>query len=67
MRQVSQHASQEACVMLLGNKADLESDRVVDFAEAKELAAEYGIECMETSAKVFVHSSPKLRPSKSDL
>ena len=38
-------------ILLVGNKQDLENERKVTFAEAKELADTWGIEYMETSAK----------------
>ena len=38
-------------LLLVGNKQDLESERKVAFADAKQLADSWGIEYIETSAK----------------
>ena len=38
-------------IMLIGNKADLESRRQVTFEEGKKFAEEHGLIFMETSAK----------------
>ena len=38
-------------ILLVGNKVDLENDREVTYADAKQLADSWGIEYMETSAK----------------
>ena len=42
---------QKCPIVLVGNKQDLEKERVVTLAEAKELAKSWGIEYIETSAK----------------
>ena len=42
----------EKCpIMLVGNKQDLDSERQVEFSEAKALADSWGVEYIETSAK----------------
>ena len=38
-------------ILLVGNKQDLENERKVTFAEAKQLADSWNIEYIETSAK----------------
>ena len=38
-------------IVLIGNKQDLENERVIQYDEAKKLADSWGIEYMETSAK----------------
>ena len=38
-------------ILLVGNKADLENERQVNYSEAKELADKWEIEYIETSAK----------------
>ena len=38
-------------ILLVGNKADLENERQVNYSEAKEMADKWGIEYIETSAK----------------
>lgn len=48
---VKQHATDGVGKLLLGNKCDLENEKVVDYATAKEFADEMGIPLLETSAK----------------
>ena len=50
MKQIRQHASEDVCKILVGNKSDM-PDRCVDFDEGKRLADSYGIKFFETSAK----------------
>lgn len=50
MKQIREHASEDVCKILVGNKADM-ADRCVDFEEGKRLADSYGIKFYETSAK----------------
>ena len=38
-------------ILLVGNKQDLENERKVEFAEAKQLADSWNVEYIETSAK----------------
>ena len=38
-------------ILLVGNKQDLEKERVIDYAAAKRLAESWGMEYIETSAK----------------
>ena len=47
----TQHAQPDVEVMILGNKCDLEESRVVTEQKGRILAAEYGAEFFETSAK----------------
>ena len=47
----SQHASPDVAQVLVGNKCDLESERVVPTEEGQQLAASLGIPFLETSAK----------------
>eukprot|EP00386_Alphamonas_edax_P010414 GDKI01033658.1.p1 GENE.GDKI01033658.1~~GDKI01033658.1.p1 ORF type:complete len:212 (+),score=41.67 GDKI01033658.1:51-686(+) len=52
IRQIETHATQGVQKILVGNKADMdEKSRAVDSRRAQELAAEYGIPFVETSAK----------------
>merc|ERR1719343_829659 len=48
---VSELASFDTLITLVGNKADLEEDRAVDRAMVQELADQWGILHVETSAK----------------
>ena len=50
MKQIRQHASEDVCKILVGNKSDM-PDRVVSTEEGKRLADSYGIKFFETSAK----------------
>merc|ERR1711974_59727 len=51
MKNIEQHASSDVNKMLIGNKCDLEDKRLITAEQAKELADEYGIRYLETSAK----------------
>lgn len=48
---VEQHASEGVNKILIGNKCDWDDKRVVSEEQARELAEEFGIEYLETSAK----------------
>lgn len=48
---VEEHASPDVIVMILGNKADMNSERVVKTEQGERLAKEYGVAFIETSAK----------------
>lgn len=50
MRDIKTRAPPDCDIVLCGNKADLEGDRVVSTEEGKALAEEYGVEFFETSA-----------------
>mmetsp|Transcript_31239 Transcript_31239/g.29780 ORF Transcript_31239/g.29780 Transcript_31239/m.29780 type:complete len:127 (-) Transcript_31239:172-552(-) len=56
MRQIDSNASENVNRILIGNKADVDSekagDRRVTTAEGKALAEEFGIKFYETSAKL---------------
>ncbi len=52
---VEQHASAEVNKILIGNKCDEDSKRMVTEEQGKALADELGIPHMETSAKVSHH------------
>ncbi|OWM89314.1 hypothetical protein CDL15_Pgr024059 [Punica granatum] len=51
IRNIEQHASDNVNKILVGNKADMESKRVVPASRGQALADEYGIKFFETSAK----------------
>ncbi|CAG8506695.1 35476_t:CDS:2 [Gigaspora margarita] len=46
-----QHSNSDTTIMLIGNKSDLESKRVVSYAEGEAFARQHGLFFMETSAK----------------
>eukprot|EP01107_Rhizomastix_libera_P013479 TRINITY_DN3706_c0_g1_i3.p2 TRINITY_DN3706_c0_g1~~TRINITY_DN3706_c0_g1_i3.p2 ORF type:complete len:225 (-),score=30.35 TRINITY_DN3706_c0_g1_i3:748-1422(-) len=45
------HAKGNLCKLLVGNKSDLADQRVIETHEGQDLAEEYGVEFLETSAK----------------
>jgi len=50
MKQIKEHASEDVCKILVGNKSDM-PDRCIEYEEGKRLADSYGIQFFETSAK----------------
>ena len=46
-----QHADVHVNKILIGNKSDIDNEREVSTEEGAQLAAEYGIQFFETSAK----------------
>jgi len=50
MRDIKTRAPPDCDIVLCGNKADLDADRVVQHDEGKMLADEYGVQFFETSA-----------------
>jgi len=66
--QIGQHADVAVNKILIGNKCDMEDQRVVSFEEGKQLASEFGIQFFETSAKndmnvETVQITPQIPPS----
>ena len=53
--ETEKHASEDIVKILVGNKNDLESSRVVTYNEGKNYAINNGMEFIETSAKVNVN------------
>ena len=51
MSEVDKHASENISRILVGNKVDLEDKREVSYQEAKELADNFNVKFIETSAK----------------
>ena len=51
MQQLNEHAPKDVIKMLVGNKLDLSSDRVVQHREGQALANKHDIPFMEVSAK----------------
>jgi Ras-related protein Rab-1A len=51
LKEVNRYASEGTCKLLVGNKSDRTTDRVVTPEQAKEFADELGIPFLETSAK----------------
>ncbi|KAJ1633527.1 ras family-domain-containing protein [Pavlovales sp. CCMP2436] len=46
-----QHSNSAMCIMLIGNKSDLEHRRAVSYEEGARFAQEHGLVFLETSAK----------------
>ncbi|KAA8496923.1 Ras-related protein RABD2c [Porphyridium purpureum] len=51
LREIGRFANANVSKLLVGNKADLESERAVDTAMAQAFADEHGMKLLETSAK----------------
>mmetsp|Transcript_30346 Transcript_30346/g.61096 ORF Transcript_30346/g.61096 Transcript_30346/m.61096 type:complete len:101 (-) Transcript_30346:149-451(-) len=51
MNEIDRYANEKVNKMLVGNKCDLTSKKVVDYNAAKEFADQLGIPFLETSAK----------------
>jgi len=55
LREVRQHASDDATVLLIGNKCDLVERRLVTTDDAKKLADDLNLPFLETSAKSAIN------------
>jgi len=51
IRNIEQHAADNVDKILIGNKCDIMSEKVIETSRGKALAEEYGIPFFETSAK----------------
>jgi len=51
LKEVNRYASEGTCKLLIGNKSDRSTDKVVTFEQAKEFADDIGVPFLETSAK----------------
>jgi len=51
LQEIDRYACETVNKLLVGNKCDLTTKKVVDYATAKEYADQLGIPCLETSAK----------------
>lgn len=49
IKEIRNHAPSNAVLMLVGNKADLEDQRKVDFDRAEQLASRLGVSLYEVS------------------
>lgn len=52
MQQIAEHADDNVCKILIGNKMDREAERRVTTQEGMEMAERHGIPFVETSAKI---------------
>ena len=48
---IKENADSNAEIILIGNKIDLDSDRIISYEDGLELAKQYGVSFIETSAK----------------
>ncbi|PVD39474.1 hypothetical protein C0Q70_02108 [Pomacea canaliculata] len=55
LAEINEYAQEDVVIMLLGNKCDASSERVIRKEEGERLAREYGVAFMETSAKTGVN------------
>lgn len=55
LKEIKQHAPANAVLMLVGNKADLDAERKVDFDRAEKLASRLGVSLYEVSAKTGIN------------
>ena len=51
MESIYEHADQNICKVMVGNKIDLESERKTSYKEASDLAAQFQMKYFEASAK----------------
>mmetsp|Transcript_21587 Transcript_21587/g.27242 ORF Transcript_21587/g.27242 Transcript_21587/m.27242 type:complete len:211 (-) Transcript_21587:268-900(-) len=51
LKEVNRYAAEGTCKLLVGNKSDKSTDRVVTTEQAKEFADDIGVPFLETSAK----------------
>ena len=51
LRKIEENANEEAVIIILGNKCDLENEREIGMRQAQEIADRYRIPFMETSTK----------------
>lgn len=53
--QIKTYSWDNAQVILVGNKCDMEDERIISFERGKQLADQLGVEFFETSAKENVN------------
>jgi Ras-related protein Rab-3C len=51
LRNIDEHANEDVERMILGNKCDMEEERVISYERGKQLADSLGLQFFETSAK----------------
>mmetsp|Transcript_53485 Transcript_53485/g.48094 ORF Transcript_53485/g.48094 Transcript_53485/m.48094 type:complete len:206 (+) Transcript_53485:108-725(+) len=55
IRNIEQHASKSTVLLLVGNKCDLNDERLISYEQGQDLADEYNMKFFETSAKSDVN------------
>lgn len=58
--QIKTYSWDNAQVVLVGNKCDMENERVISYERGRQLADQLGIEFFETSAKDNVNVKVKI-------
>ncbi|XP_032672639.1 ras-related protein Rab-37-like isoform X2 [Odontomachus brunneus] len=73
LSEIREHANEDVVIMLLGNKSDCGTERIVKREDGERLAKEYKVPFMETSAKTglnvelaFLAVARELKARKSD-
>ncbi|XP_012531664.1 ras-related protein Rab-37 isoform X1 [Monomorium pharaonis] len=73
LSEIREHANEDVVIMLLGNKSDCGTERIVKREDGERLAQEYKVPFMETSAKTglnvelaFLAVARELKARKSD-
>ncbi|XP_029666665.1 ras-related protein Rab-37-like isoform X1 [Formica exsecta] len=73
LSEIREHANEDVVIMLLGNKSDCGTERIVKREDGERLAQEYKVPFMETSAKTglnvelaFLAVARDLKARKSD-
>ncbi|CAM5097204.1 unnamed protein product [Natator depressus] len=67
LTQIHEYAQKDVVIMLLGNKADVSSERVIRIEDGESLAREYGVPFMETSAKTGMNVELAFRAIAKEL
>ena len=58
MESIYEHADQNICKVMVGNKIDLEDERKISKKEGEDLAAQYQMKYFEASAKQNINITP---------
>ncbi|XP_060599667.1 ras-related protein Rab-37-like isoform X2 [Ruditapes philippinarum] len=51
LTEINEYAQEDVVIMLLGNKSDMASERIIKTEDGEKLAKDHGVAFMETSAK----------------
>ena len=67
IRNIEQHAADNVDKILVGNKCDMMSEKLVETARGQALADEYGIKFFETSAKSNINVVESFTATATDI